>query len=162
MLLCYYAVNDLTVICMAFLSWQWWRTERTINEYWTELPVHVQVREVAAQLSQPLTSGQRSPSPKATRVSSSSFTLPQRGKAEAEGGGVSGKTDHGQKTLSWMSTSNWAFVILNSSSLRVLHCFIAFLQVSTSCMLYFRKLFYSRRPNRLRCIKAFWSKGGAD
>lgn len=125
MLLCYYAVNDLTVICMAFLSWQWWRTERTINKYWTELHVRVQVREVAAQLSQPLTSGQRSPCPKATLGSSSSFTLPQRGKAEAEaeaeGGGGSGKTDHGQKTLSWMSASIWAFVILNSGSLRVSH-----------------------------------------
>lgn len=81
----------------------------------------MQVQEVAAQLSQSLTSGQRSPSPKATLGSSSSFRLPQRGKAEAEGGGVSGKTDHGQKTHRWMSASIWAFVILNSGSLRVSH-----------------------------------------
>ncbi|XP_075872795.1 centrosomal protein of 68 kDa isoform X2 [Nelusetta ayraudi] len=58
-----------------------------------------QVREVAAELSQPLTSGQRSPSPKATlgSSSSSSFRLLQRGKAEAEaeGGGGSDQTDSG-------------------------------------------------------------------
>lgn len=72
---------------------------------------------MAAQLSQPLTSGQRSPSHKATFVSSS-FTLPEREKAEVEEGCVRGKTDD-------VGGSSGGFTDVGIN-------FMAFLQVSPS------------------------------